>query len=214
MRPIKFLTGVLLLLHLAMFASVGEIKVSNGEVLVQRAGKSFKGVSGTPIEEKDAITTKAASNAQVIFSDGTAISIGASSSFNIQEYMFDEKSNNTKLKVGISEGTFKAVTGKIGKISPDRFRLETKTATIGIRGTRLLGFVIKEGQDTVACTKGIITVAPLRSLYAGMPPPEPVEVKAGEITRVSEGKVETPRKYTPAEIKELERSTGRNCNCK
>jgi hypothetical protein len=214
MRPIKILIATLLLLCFAVFASVGEIKVSNGEVLVQRAGKSFKGVSGTAVEEKDAITTKALSNAQIIFSDGTAISIGANTNFKVQEYLFDEKSNNAKLKVGISEGTFKAVTGKIGKISPERFKLETKTATIGIRGTRLLGFVIKEGPDTIACTQGVITVAPLRSLYAGMPPPDPIELKAGEITRVSEGRVETPRKYTPAEVKELERSTVRDCNCK
>jgi FecR protein len=266
--PFKLLIGSLAAASV-LYGNVGKITVSNGEVSVMRAGKAIKGSSNTPIEEKDAITTKASSSAQIIFSDGTAISIGANTNFKVQEYMFDEKSNSANLKVGVSEGAFKAITGKIGKISPDKFRLETKTATIGIRGTAFLGIVPREGPETIACTKGSIAVAPLPVIVAPpagaplpvgapapaaqpagqaptpaapapgapapaaptpgaptapapgvapapiaapapmAPPPAPVfiEVKAGEMTTVSIGKVEAPRAFTQAEIKKLEKAS-------
>jgi N-acetylneuraminic acid mutarotase len=245
---------LILLFPFLLLASVGKITVSNGDVSIARAGKAIKGISNTPLEEKDTINTKAGSSAQIIFSDGTAISLGAGTTFNIKEYLFDEKANSVNLKVGVSEGAFKAITGKIGKISPEKFKLETKTATIGIRGTAFLGLIPKEGPETIACTKGSIAVAPLPVIVAPLatgqatpapspvgtplpsgqqtapvsgqapattttptpsaapalaPPPSPVaiEVKAGEMTTVSVGKVEAPRAFTQAEIKKLEKAS-------
>jgi len=213
MKPIKFLIIALIGLQMALFAAVGEIKVLNGDVVIDRVGKTVKAACNTPIEEKDVITTKARANIQVVFSDGTSISIGQNTNFKVQEYLYDEKSNKANLKVGITEGTFKAVTGRIGKISPDKFKLETKTATMGIRGTRFLGSVPKEGADTIACTEGAITVAPLKALATGTQP-EPIVVNAGEIIKVSEdGSTTVPRKYNPTEIREIEMSTSRSCNC-
>lgn len=213
MKSIKYLLATIVIFPLTMFAFVGEIKVSNGDVLIERAGKTIKGACNAKIEEKDAIFTKARSNAQVVFLDGTVVSMGQNTNFNIQEYLYDEKSNNVKFKAGVVKGAFKAITGRIGKISPEKFKLETRTATIGIRGTRFLGFMANDGADTIACTEGVIAITPL-STTLGAPPPETIELKAGEITRVSDGKAETPRKYKKEEIREIEMSTGRSCNCK
>jgi len=213
MKTIKFLITLMFFLPVIAVASIGEIKVSNGEVTIERAGKFIKGAYSTPIEEKDIITTKVHSNAQVIFSDGTAVSVGSNSKFNIQEYLYDEQSSKVNFKASVTEGAFKAVSGRIGKISPDMFKLKTKTATIGIRGTRFLGIIPKDGPDTIACTSGVITVAPLKGVD-GAPPPKPVEVKAGEMTKVSDGYVATPQQYNPTQIKDIEKLTTRNCGCK
>jgi hypothetical protein len=94
------------------------------------------------------------------------------------------------------------------------FKMEMKTATIGIRGTRFVGTVPEVGPETVACTFGVITVAPLGRIDDKAKQPEPIEVKAGEITKVSDGSIEAPRKYTSKEIRAIEISAGRACNCK
>lgn len=206
--PLKHIFFILLLPSI-IFASVGKITVSSGDVSVQRAGKIIKGVSNTPLEEKDAIFTKAGSSVQIILSDGTALSLGANTNLKIQEYLFDEKAKNANLKVGVAEGAFRSITGKIGKISPEKFKVETRTATIGIRGTTFLGVIPKEGPETIVCTRGVISVTPNPVQIPGAPTaPKPVVVvvKAGEITKASVGTVEPPRPYTKAELQNLEKA--------
>ena len=163
MRIILF---ALLLLPSLLFSSIGKITISSGDVSILRAGKSIKAPSNTPLEEKDQVITKTGS-AQLRFDDGTTISVGNKTTFKVEEFMFDEAGSKGNAKFGVSEGAFKAITGKIGKINPDKFKLETKTATIGIRGTRFLGIVPKEGPETIACTYG--------KIYLVL---KPVEVKA------------------------------------
>jgi len=57
----------------------------------------------------------------------------------------------------LKHGFFKIVTGKIGKIAPERFKVKTKAATIGIRGTQFMASVQDE-HETIACSKGALVV--------------------------------------------------------
>ncbi len=193
-----------------LFASVGKITIVSGDVVLTKAGKSTKVVSGSTLDEKDQVSTKAGASAQIVFKDGTAISLGASSIFRVDEYLYDEASSKGSAKFGVSEGAFRAITGKIGKVAPDKFKLDTRTATIGIRGTRFLGMIPKTGPETIACTKGAISVTLIAPpQLPGMPAPKAVavDVKAGQMTTVSVDKVEAPKAFTPAEIKHLENAT-------
>ena len=45
----------------------------------------------------------------------------------------------------ISRGTMAYLSGLIGKLAPEKVRIETPTATIGIRGTR---FALKVGEPS------------------------------------------------------------------
>lgn len=207
--PLKHILFTLLLLPSIIFASVGKITVLSGDVSIQRAGKAIKGISNTPLEEKDAIFTKAGSSAQIILSDGTALSIGANTTLKIQEYLFDENAKNVNLKVSVAEGAFRSITGKIGKISPEKFKVETKTATIGIRGTTFFGIVPKEGPDTIVCTRGSITVTSNPVQIPGalsVPKAVVVVVKAGELTKASTDMVEPPRPLTKTDLQKLEKA--------
>ena len=71
--------------------------------------------------------------------DKTVITLGSSSVLDIQEYLNDAQQPKAKFK--FNQGTFKSITGEIGKKAPENFNLETKTATIGIRGTIISGQV-------------------------------------------------------------------------
>lgn len=57
-----------------------------------------------------------------------------------------------------NRGFFRSVTGKIGKIAPEKFKVKTQLATIGIRGT---DFSAQLGVDTASyiCNRGEITLS-------------------------------------------------------
>lgn len=188
---------LVLALQTLLFASVGKITAVNGDVSVVRATKTIKATSGFTLEEKDGIKSSKGSSAQIVFNDKTVITVGSDTLFKVEEYSSDAAS--PKARFGVNEGTFKAVTGKIGKIAPDKFKIETKTATIGIRGTTLFGRVHPDGRVDVACTRGAITVSP------NIPnPPPPVIVKQNEITQAGSSGVEQPRKLTPNDMQNLQ----------
>lgn len=149
---------LLLILVSCTFASIGKITALNGSILVIRDAKTLKAVPGFVIEQKDTINSSKGSAAQLVFNDNTVISVGSNTVFKIEEYLFDTSS--PKARFGVQEGSFKTITGKIGKIAPDKFKVETRTATIGIRGTVFVGSVASNGDLTIACTKGAITVTP------------------------------------------------------
>lgn len=149
----KFLF-LILLSALYVYASVGKISALNGKIIIDRDKKQFDADVGTLLEEKDIISSDDKSKAQITMNDGTVLTIGKSSKLNIYEYVLDEKNpQESKADFKFVEGTFKSITGAIGKVAPERFKLETKSASIGIRGTIVVG-----NQEKVACTQGQITV--------------------------------------------------------
>lgn len=197
MKTIRLLL-IAFILNIAAFASIGKISALNGDVSIIRASKTLKASAGSALEQKDVIKASKGSAAQIVFNDKTVITVGSATTFKIEEYLFDDKTPNAKFKV--EEGSFKAITGKIGKIAPDKFKLETKTATIGIRGTAFVGRTDINGNLIVACTRGAIVVTPLGVFQA---PPPPVIVPAGQMTNANQNGVEPPHPFTPNDLRDL-----------
>jgi len=187
----------LVILSVFAFGSVGRITAISGSVTVERGGVGQKATPNFKLEEKDQIKSLAGATAQIIFNDKTVITVGSNTTFKIEEYLYDEK--DVKARFGVGEGSFKAITGKIAKIAPEKFKVETKTATIGIRGTIFIGNINRAGILTIACTKGAISVTP------NIPSAPPVIVQQGQITRADTKGVEPPRASTPADLKGLEK---------
>jgi len=188
----------LILLSAFAFASIGRISVVNGDVSIERGVKSEKAISNFQLEEKDVIKSKTGATAQLIFNDKTVITVGSNTTFKIEEYLFGEKNN--KARFNVAEGSFKTITGKIAKVAPEKFKIETKTATIGIRGTIFLGNIDPMGVLTIACTKGAI------ELISVVPTIPPVLVKQGQMTTATPKSVEPPKTYTPTQLQNLEKS--------
>lgn len=189
---------------LSLFASVGKISALNGKIIVDREQKQLEASIGFLLEEKDLVISDDKSKAQITMNDGTVLSIGKSSKLNINEYIFDQNSpENSKANFQFVEGTFKSITGAIGKIAPERFKLETKSASIGIRGTIVVG-----SQKMIACTHGKITVTSAgvtRFLNAGMmtntetgkAPTLPTQIQGNLVTEI-EGE-ENSQEKTPSQ---------------
>ncbi len=183
----------LLLFSISLFASIGKIATYDGDVLIIRKGKIFNAKVGFSLLKKDIINTKKHSKVKIFFKDATIITIGQNSKLDITEYLYSENSTKSKVKFKFLRGAFSVVTGKIGKIAKKRFKLETKTATIGIRGTTIIG-----NQEEVACTSGEIAVTSqnetvvvpagmITQILDGHPPTTPIEYSTGQINAIDSG---------------------------
>eukprot|EP01022_Parablepharisma_sp_SALTPOND_P014677 TRINITY_DN2015_c0_g2_i2.p1 TRINITY_DN2015_c0_g2~~TRINITY_DN2015_c0_g2_i2.p1 ORF type:complete len:1301 (-),score=132.12 TRINITY_DN2015_c0_g2_i2:1119-4610(-) len=202
MKSVKNLLLIALLFApLALHASIAKFSALSGDVSIIESGKSSPATMSSVIDKKDKIVTGESGKAQIVFKDNTVITLGINSDFAIEEYFSDAKKPKASFSIG--KGTFKALTGAMGKINPDGFKLKTKTATIGIRGTGILGQVTPT-ENNLACTQGAITVT---SVTTG----DTVEVPAGSITTVTPNTPPTPpRAYTPEETGAIESESGVN----
>ena len=140
-----------------LFADVGKITYIRGDVFYVRGNQIKPAVVGMKLLKKDTIKTKNDSMTKLLLSDKSAISLGSNTNFSIQDFLYDEKKNKAKIALQSNKGVFRIITGKISKVSPDRFKLKTKTLTIGIRGTIFSGEILKD-EERIFCEKGRIFV--------------------------------------------------------
>ena len=144
MKPISIvvLSVVLMLISTAVgFADtdpVGIIKTVNKEAFIIRNGKTHAAVPGMKVMTGDLIKTGPGSSVGVIFEDDTVVSMGSKSEFVIDEFTFRPVENKLSFVARFVRGTLSFLSGQIAKLSPGSVRLETPSATIGIRGTRVL----------------------------------------------------------------------------
>ncbi|MCT7472018.1 FecR family protein [Aliarcobacter cryaerophilus] len=137
-----------------LFANIGKITLLEGEAFVKRGEETLRLNISDSISNNDFIETKINSKVKITFTDNTIITIGKESSLKIEDYFFDSNNKNSaKTELNVSKGAFHAITGQIGKVNPEKFKLKTKNATIGIRGTEIYG-----DQNRVFCTQGAIFV--------------------------------------------------------
>lgn len=190
--PTSWLRGAFLVavMSMALHASVGSVSMLNGVAELERSGKRVAIQIGSKIEEQDTVKTGENSKLQLTFDDQTVITLGSGSVLRVREFL--ASSSSPKMDLSIVKGSFRAITGKIGKIAPQNFRLETRTASIGIRGTTIDG-KIGEEHDTIRCLNGSIAVSAL-----AFPKLEPVIVTAGEYTLVPPQNIPTPPLPIPA----------------
>lgn len=99
----------------------------NGALRPARAGDAM-----API---DRLVTGSDAGASVVLRDGTTLVVGPSSRLDLKDFHFDPTTQEGGMLVTLLRGTLRMITGLIGKAHPEAVRIETQTATIGIRGT-------------------------------------------------------------------------------
>ena len=145
---------LLITLTTMLLANIGEVTALSGYAQLQRKNKVSDVLKGAKILQKDRITTATHSKVQVILNDDTVITIGPDSEYSFESY---EDHGNAQVMMKITRGFFKAVTGKIGKVAPQKFKIKTRAATIGVRGTQFMAYVT-ENEEHIGCIQGEIIV--------------------------------------------------------
>ena len=115
----------------------GVLAEASGTVSVKRNNEHQILSRGSSIKEGDTVTTEKSSYAQIRFADGAVMTLKPSTSITINEHHFAEGEPDKDSSVfSLIKGGLRTVSGLIGKRgNRDAYKLNTATATIGIRGT-------------------------------------------------------------------------------
>ena len=115
-------------------AEVGSAQMIRGTVTAQLQEQDARTLEKTsPIFETDMIKTGAKSFAVIKLKDGTRITVRPDSELGIKKYKFEEGKEEAEFE--LVKGGMRALTGLMGKSSPDATKVKTAYATMGIRGT-------------------------------------------------------------------------------
>ncbi|MDH4101462.1 MAG: FecR domain-containing protein, partial [Nitrospirota bacterium] len=118
----------------------GKVAIVRGKVTaVAEDGQKRNLAAKSPIYVNDTIETAANSQAQILFEDETVYTIGPQSDLKIDQFVYNPEKSVGDLVVGATKGSFRMITGSIAKKTPDRVKVRTPVATIGIRGTYFAG---------------------------------------------------------------------------
>lgn len=114
----------------------GFIKSVRGNVqLLGPGGQARQAQAGDKVGAVDRIVTGADAAASLVLRDGTAMVVGPATRLDLKEFHFDSTTQDGGLLVSLLRGSMRMITGLIGKTNPGAVRVDTQTATIGIRGT-------------------------------------------------------------------------------
>jgi hypothetical protein len=118
--------------------SQGVVQNLSGTMSVQRTDGSVRLLSEkSQVQQGDVITTERDSYALLRFSDGGQVTLRPNSQVKIETYTYNEAApERDSFGMSLLKGALRSVTGLIGKRgNRDAYKMTTKTATVGIRGT-------------------------------------------------------------------------------
>lgn len=159
--------------------TAGKIVWIKGTLKVVGADKQVRTVQvGSPIYPEDTIVTDGKSQAQVVFTDRTLLTLEKSTVFNVTHYDYHPEVKSGSVGKFISNlvvGTYRTITGAIPKANPSDYKVVTDVAVIGVAGTDYnvsfrackIDMQRNSGKPTVENTKGKIILTQ-SSPYAGV----------------------------------------------
>ncbi len=151
----------------------------------------------SPLYRSDTIKTGQRGRIQIMFTDRTMVSLGRSTTFEIRAYEYDPAKSAGTFVTHVEEGIFRVLGGGIAKLAPQDFKVETTTATIGIRGSSFMG-TLAGGRLTVIFLGGVGIVI---DNQAGT-----LEIRRpnfGTVVRTAFARPQRARRFTVAEIRGL-----------
>ena len=159
----------LLLASVLCFPALGNeglVLFVSGEVTAQRGDRVVDLRRGVRVREGDTIRTGASGRTHIRMRDRTLFSLRPETEFVIEQYQYEGREVAAGIPVaraaaqpGVSggqgvfsllRGGFRAITGVIGKVSPETFSVRTPVATIGIRGTTFTAVCLAD------CSSGLV----------------------------------------------------------
>jgi len=127
--------------------NAGQIQfVAGSAQLSSDSGKTHQLRKGDAVNEGDTLTTAPSAAVQVRMRDGGIVAMRPDSKVKIDNFKFNGKEDGSeRTSFSLIKGGFRAITGLIGRVNKQNYRVATPTATIGIRGTDHEVFVVEPG---------------------------------------------------------------------
>jgi hypothetical protein len=147
---------------MALAVPVARVSLAVGEAtLFKPNGASSVLARGVELSEQDRVVTGKSGMVMLVFSDQGRVAIRPESELVIRKYEDDPSGQATQLQLDLMRGTVRQISGQAAQRQPDRYRLNTPIAAIGVRGT---DFLAKATQGSVQTYvhEGAITVQPMQ----------------------------------------------------
>jgi hypothetical protein len=122
----------------ATATDIGQIKVSKGQVSVERNGQPMPGNVGTRLQPADVLKTGPDGSVGITMTDNSLLSAGPNSVLLLDRYEYDDVADKGRFDAQLKKGSLSVVSGRIAKESPEAMTVRTPSAMLGVRGTEFV----------------------------------------------------------------------------
>lgn len=126
-------TGIRLGVYITEMQLAGNVTVSQGSVEAQSNGRSRLLAKGDPVCVGETIMTSQSGLVQIRMKDDSLISVRPQTQLKIEKFVYGGTSKDSRL-LALLKGSFRIISGKIGKQYPKNDVIKTPTATIAVHG--------------------------------------------------------------------------------
>lgn len=208
-----FINNAILLLFLIVSSAraetdhVARVAMSVGDAAkVDASGRLEPLKSDSVILPGDRIITGKDSMAILVFVDQGRVSLRGDSEIVVHRYRIDPSGADTQLELELVRGSMRQISGEAARLQPERYRLNTPVAAIGVRGTDFLAKTSSTTMETYV-HEGMIVVLPSDPVCAQRRDCRPLASLSGSdagqyLAVMSGGNVER-RSISPDEVERL-----------
>jgi len=114
---------------------IGTFKQVQGDAWIgsdttRRAAQPGAGVGLT-----ERLSTGPQGAATLTLKDGTVLTMGPGTVMDLSQFQFDVTTQQGNFVLDLLRGSVRVVTGLLAKVNPERFKVQTPTSVVGVRGT-------------------------------------------------------------------------------
>lgn len=140
---------------------IGLVKKLSGTAFAKIPAEDRRPLNkGDKVFQNDTITTESKSSITLQLKDDSLFELGADARLLASKFVYKQNAEEDSVSVRILKGTFRFISGLIAKKKPESMEVETSVATIGIRGTHVVGeanatsatIILMEPEDTTRKT--------------------------------------------------------------
>jgi hypothetical protein len=136
----------------------------SGAIGTRTAGQPEDLIYFQTLFAEERVDTNETANTSLQFLDETSLYVGNRSTVVLDRFIYDPTTQNGEAAIAFTKGAFRFITGNIR--SKEAVNLRTPTASMVIRGTHLLIFVLADGTSEVNVLEGAVALTPCGSAEA------------------------------------------------
>lgn len=181
MRALRLAVAIIITVVAGANAAIPDLQIGAATVVVNRVYGSPESMQqsqwltpGINIFQNESIVTGDKSASRMLFRDNTQLHIGADSFVRLDKFVYDPNPNNSQVTLSLVKGAFRFVTGKL---SSDRYQVNTPAAFIAVRGTAFTVAILPNGGEYISVEKGTIFVT---CFHGGT-----ATIRAGQMTYIN-----------------------------
>lgn len=114
---------------------IGTFKQIEGDAWVGPVETRRAANSGDAVQLNDRLSTGQTGAATITLKDGTVITLGPNTTVNLDQFAFNTTTQKGHFLLDLLQGSVRVVTGLLGKVNPELFKVKTPTSVVGVRGT-------------------------------------------------------------------------------